>query len=152
MNKAIKIHDNSLRLDKDYVDFFSGIKERLKTAQIRAARAANSELIKFYWELGNDLIVKQKNHQWGTHFLEQFSQDMRKNFPEMQGFSVRNLQRMKQFAVQYTGSSIATQAVPQLPWGHIVRLMQMVKHDVEREWYAQQAIKNGCSLYQRRRH
>ncbi|MCH9763030.1 MAG: PDDEXK nuclease domain-containing protein [Gammaproteobacteria bacterium] len=145
MSKEIKPHEDSLRLNKEYVNFFSGIKERLKTAQIRAARAVNSELIKFYWELGHDLIEKQKSHQWGSRFLEQFSQDMRKTFPEMKGFSVRNLQRMKQFSVQYTSSEIATQAVPQLAWGHIVRLMQMVKNDVEREWYAQQAIKNGWS-------
>ena len=99
------------RLNKDYVDFFSGIKERLKTAQIRAARAANSELIKFYWELGNDLIAKQKNHQWGTHFLEQFSRDMRQTFPEMQGFSVRNLVYMRKFASAYPHLEITKQAV-----------------------------------------
>lgn len=63
----------------------------------------------------------------------------------MQGFSVRNLQRMKQFSTLYADISITTQAVPQLPWGHIVRLIQMVKDDSMREWYAQQTIKNGWS-------
>ena len=145
MGKEITIQNDSLRLDKDYMDFFSNIKDRLKTAQIRAALAANSELIKFYWELGNDLIEKQKAQRWGTGFLEQFSHDMRQSFPEMQGFSVSNLQRMKKFATLYPVLSIAAQAVPQLPWGHIVRLMQMSKNDAEREWYAQQTIKNGWS-------
>lgn len=69
----------------------TGIKERLKTAQIKAALAANSELILFYWGLGQDLIEKQKALKWGEHFLEQLSHDMRKKFPEMQGFSKRNL-------------------------------------------------------------
>lgn len=63
----------------------------------------------------------------------------------MQGFSVSNLQRMKKFATLYPNLSITAQAVPQLPWGHIVRLMQMIKNDAEREWYAQQTIKNGWS-------
>ena len=137
--------DQALQLDQNYKHFVIDIKTRLQTAQIRAALAANSELVKFYWELGADLIEKQKNHQWGSKFLEQFSHDMRQAFPEMQGFSVRNLQRMKQFATLYNMTSITTQAVSQLPWGHITRLMQMVKNDAEREWYAVQTIKNGWS-------
>ncbi|HAU1322093.1 TPA: DUF1016 domain-containing protein [Legionella pneumophila] len=145
MSKEIKVQDDALRLNQDYKHFLTDIKTRLQTAQIRAALAANSELIKFYWELGTDLIEKQKNHQWGTGFLEQFSHDMREAFPEMQGFSVRNLQRMKQFATLYSDISITTQAVSQLPWGHISRLMQMVKDDTARDWYATQTIKNGWS-------
>lgn len=145
MKNEIKTQDDSLHLNKEYMDFFSTIKTRLKTAQIRAALAANSELIQFYWELGTELIEKQKNHQWGSGFLEQFSRDMRQAFPEMQGLSTRNLQRMKQFATLYSESEITTQAVSQLPWGHITRLMQMVKDASEREWYAQQTIKNGWS-------
>ena len=145
MKNGLKPNDGSLHLDQNYKHFLTNIKGRLKTAQIRAALAANSELIKFYWELGTDLIEKQKKHQWGSGFLEQFSHDMRQNFPEMQGFSVSNLQRMKQFATRYSLLSITAQAVPQLPWGHIIRLMQMIKDDAEREWYAQQTIKNGWS-------
>lgn len=145
MSKEIKTQDASLHLDKDYLDFFSSIRTRLKTAQIRAALAANNELIKFYWELGNDLIEKQKAQKWGAHFLEQFSHDMRQAFPEMQGFSVTNLKRMRLFAQAYPDFEIRAQAVPQLPWGHIVRLMQMIKDDSQREWYAAQTIKNGWS-------
>lgn len=145
MSKEIKIQENSLHLDNDYMDFLSSIRARLKTAQIRAALAANSELIKFYWELGNDLIEKQKTQKWGAHFLEQFSHDMRKAFPEMQGFSVTNLKRMRLFAQAYLDFQIRAQAVPQLPWGHIVRLMQMIKDESKREWYADQTIKNGWS-------
>lgn len=145
MKNEIKVHNDSLHLNKEYMDFFSTIKNRLKTAQIRAALAANSELIQFYWELGTELIEKQKSHQWGSGFLEQFSHDMRQAFPEMQGFSVTNLKRMRLFAQAYPDLQIGAQAVPQLPWGHIVRLMQMVKSNIEREWYAQQTIKNGWS-------
>lgn len=145
MEKLLERTEASLRLDPEYRDFLTGIKDKLKKAQIRAALAANSELIKFYWELGFNLIEKQKAQQWGEHFLEQFSHDIRQAFPQMQGFSVRNLQRMKQFATFYPDLSITTQAVSQLPWGHITRLMQMVKNSSERDWYAQQAIKNGWS-------
>lgn len=145
MERLLERTESSLCLDPEYRNFLTGIKDRLKKAQIRAALAANSELIKFYWELGTNLLEKQKTQKWGEHFLEQFSHDIQQAFPQMQGLSVRNLQRMKQFATLYPDLSITTQAVSQLPWGHITRLMQMVKNSIERDWYAQQAIKNGWS-------
>lgn len=146
MKKQVTIKKEiSLRLDENYQGFLNNIKERLKTAQIRAALAANAELIKFYWELGSDLIEKQKAFKWGEQFLEQFSDDIRKAFPEMQGFSKRNLEYTRRFALLYPNIDFAKQAVSQLPWGHIVRLIQMVKDEDIREWYAQQAIKNGWS-------
>lgn len=141
----LKPLDGSLHLDQNYKHFLTQIKDRLKTAQIRAAIAANSELIKFYWELGNDLIEKQKNHLWGSGFLEQFSHDMRQAFPEMQGFSVTNLKRMRIFAQTYPDFEIGAQAVHQLPWGHIVVLLHKTKERNQREWYAQQTLKNGWS-------
>lgn len=140
MKKQLK-KEGSLHLDKDYKIFLSGIKDRLKAAQIRAALAANSELIKFYWEPGSDLIEKQKTFKWGEHFLERFSHDMRQAFPEMQGFSKRNLEYMRRFASLYPKIEFAKQPVSQLPWGHIVRLMQMIVNEQVREWYAAQTIK-----------
>lgn len=137
--------DTALRLDKNYADFLSSIKERLRTAQIRAAQAANTELVQFYWQLGKDLIEKQKAFKWGQGFLGQFSHDMRQAFPEMQGFSITNLERMRKFATYYPNLSIPAQAVPNLPWGHIVTLMQKIKDSAIREWYAQQSLKNGWS-------
>jgi len=145
MDKLLERTETSLQLDPEYRHFLTDTKGRLKKAQIRAALAANSELIKFYWELGTSMLEKQKSQKWGEHFLEQFSHDMQQAFPQMKGFSVRNLQRMKQFASLYSDLSITTQAVSQLPWGHITRLMQMIKNSSEREWYAQQALKNGWS-------
>lgn len=145
MKNELKPADGSLHLDQNYKHFLSGIKERLQTAQIRAALAANSELIQFYWELGTNLIEKQKSHQWGSDFLEQFSHDMRQAFPEMQGFSVSNLKRMRIFAQEYPTFVIGARAVHQLPWGHIVVLLHKIKDQNQRDWYAEQTIKNGWS-------
>lgn len=145
MEKILEKTETTLLLDPEYKNFLVGIKDRLKKAQIRAALAANSELIKFYWELGAELIEKQKTYKWGEHFLEQFSHDMRTEFPQMHGFSKRNLEYMRRFATQYPDLEFAKQAVSQLPWGHIVRLMQAVKNNTERDWYAQQTLKNGWS-------
>jgi len=145
MCKQVKNTDEKLQLDKSYKDFLQGIKERLRTAQMRAALAANKELIKFYWELGSELIEKQKAYNWGDHFLDQISHDIKKAFPKMQGFSKRNLQRMRQFAQLYPNLQIAPQAVAQLPWGHISFLIHKIKDNKIRDWYAQQTIQYGWS-------
>lgn len=141
----LKNKENSLQLDQHYICFLNDIKNRLKTAQTRAAIATNNELIKFYWELGCELLEKQKAHSWGDKFLEQLSNDMRHSFPTMQGLSKRNLEYIRRFALLYPKIEFAKQAVSQLPWGHIVRLMQMVSSEDIREWYATQTIKNGWS-------
>jgi hypothetical protein len=97
MSEQLEKIDESIRLDQNYKNFLLGVKERLKAVQIKAALAANSELVKFYWRLGADLIDRQKAFKWGESFLEQFSHDMCIANPGMQGFSVRNLYRMKKF-------------------------------------------------------
>lgn len=145
MPKQLANIETTLRLDKDYANFLSGIKERLRAAQIRAAQAANAELIKFYWELGKDLIEKQKAFKWGQNFLEQFSHDMRQAFPEMQGFSVTNLKRMRLFAQEYPNLEKSPQPVDQLPWGHLCTILHKIENQIERNWYAEQTIKNGWS-------
>jgi Uncharacterized conserved protein len=134
-----------LHLDKNYLTFLDNIKNRLKAAQIRAALAVNKELIHFYWGLGTDLIAKQKQFKWGNHVLEQVSHDMRQAFPEMQGFSVSNLKRMRRFAQEYPDIVIGSQAVTQLPWGHILILIYKIKNLQQRDWYAQKIIENGWS-------
>lgn len=145
MLKQHKKNDETLPLDSNYINFLNEIKNRLKNAQLRVARVVNHELVNFYWELGKDLIEKQKTFKWGEHFLDQVSRDMRTAFPEMTGFSRTNLVRMRKFASLYPDDSIGAQAVHQLPWGHIVHLIQRVKADQPREWYAQQALRNGWS-------
>jgi len=124
MSILARKNDESLSLDSNYKDFLRDIKDRLKKAQIRAALAVNAELIRFYWQLGSDLISQQKKYTWGENFLDQFSRDLRNTFPAMQGFSVTNLKRMRLFAKAYSKSP---QAVDQLPWGHTKALPKELK-------------------------
>ena len=136
-------NETTLNLDQNYKVFLKSIKDRLRTSQIRAALSANKELIKFYWELGSDIIKCQKEYRWGEKFLEQLSHDLRQNSPGMQGFSITNLKRMRLFAQTYPDFEISPQAVGQLPWGHISLLIQKIKDAKIRLWYVQQIIKHG---------
>lgn len=132
-------------IDSDYVSLIKSIKETVKTAQIKAHRAVNTELIHMYWLIGKELLARQKVEQWGSKYLDHVSNDLMFEFPGMQGFSQRNLKYMRQLATNYPDIEFGKQAVSQLPWGHIVVLMQKFKSVELQEWYAQEAIKNGWS-------
>ena len=129
----------------EYRDFIAEMKFRIQHAQIRAVTKVNQELMTLYWDLGKMIIERQEKSQWGDKVLEQTSKDLKKDFPGMNGFSVRNLIYMRQFALAYPSPEIVKQPVSQLAWGHNIRLMQKVKDTSQRLWYAQKAIENGWS-------
>jgi len=145
MLKTKPSKDFALHLDADYMGFLQKLKSRLTHAQVKAALAANTEQIRFYWETGNAILTQQQTKQWGSRFLDQLSKDMRQAFPGMRGFSKRNLEHMRRFAQVYPDLDFAKQSVSQLPWGHIMRLIQVIKDDRERDWYAAKDIQHGWS-------
>jgi predicted nuclease of restriction endonuclease-like (RecB) superfamily len=76
--------------DQSYKQWLTELKGKIRSSQIKAAIAVNTELILFYWELGNMLSVKLAQSNWGDKVLENVSKDLREEFPEMKGFSVSN--------------------------------------------------------------
>ena len=136
---------DSLIVDPSYRTFLAGIKKRYQLAQLKAARNVNSELVHFYWELGREVIKNQAKSAWGSKFLEQLSVDLQSAFPGSKGFSVRNLKYMRKFAEIYPVPAIGQQAVAQLPWGHIVVLIEKIKDLEAREWYISNTLANGIS-------
>lgn len=83
--------------DKDYSVFLTELKARIQAVQIKAAMAVNSELIGLYWELAEKIVAKQKESQWGDGLLTRMSKDLQTEFPDMKGFSKRNLELMRQW-------------------------------------------------------
>lgn len=137
----------SLNLSKEYKTFFRALKDKIRGSRFRAALSVNYELIQLYWHIGKQILVKQAETAWGAKLLEALSQDLQSAFPETHGFSVRNLKYMRQFAEAYPDLEIGQQAVAQLPWGHIITLIQRVKDSSERAWYEVQALENGWSRF-----
>lgn len=132
-------------LPDNYEVFVRGLKERIHTAQIKAALAVNKELVMLYWQLGRDILQRQEQEGWGAKVIDQLSKDLKREFPDNTGFSPRNLKYMRAFAEAWRDEAIVQQLVAQIPWGHNVRLLDMVKSPEERLWYAQQTIENGWS-------
>lgn len=135
----------SFTISQDYFTFLTQLKEKVKSTQLRAAISVNQELIGLYWYIGQKILEKQKTTSWGSKFIEALSYDLQSSFPETHGFSKRNLERMRQFSALYPTLDFAAQFVPQLPWGHIVTLIQKTKTQYEREWYAKKTIEDGWS-------
>jgi predicted nuclease of restriction endonuclease-like (RecB) superfamily len=133
-----------LILNDSYRRFVADIKTRYQAAQLKAARRVNTELIEFYWQLGKAILDKQAQTAWGSKFLEQLAKDLQTAFPGAKGFSVRNLEFIRQFAQAYP-DEVTKQTVSQLPWGHIIVLMQKVKDPVARAWYVENTLRNGIS-------
>jgi predicted nuclease of restriction endonuclease-like (RecB) superfamily len=128
-----------------YAALLASIKERIQSAQVRAAVAVNRELVMLYWGIGTEITRRQKAEGWGTKVIENLGRDLKSSFPEMQGLSPRNLKYMKAFADAWPDEPIVQQLVAQLPWGHNVRLLDKVSSMEERLWYVRGAIEHGWS-------
>ncbi len=103
----------------DYKAFISDIKLRIQSAQIKAAVALNVALLQLYWELAERIVIKQQESAWGDDFLGQMSRDLQTEFPEMKGFSLRNLKYMRQWYRFWSVEvEFGQQLVAQIPWGH----------------------------------
>jgi predicted nuclease of restriction endonuclease-like (RecB) superfamily len=121
------------------------LKERIRTAQVRAALAVNRELVLLYWQIGREILSRQQQQGWGTKVIERLSKDLRRDFPEMKGFSRTNLLYMRAFAEAYPEEPIVQQVVGQIPWGHNTILLDKLKSPEERFWYARQTVEHGWS-------
>src|ERR1700737_4953592 len=114
--------DKSKPLPDMYDSFLEALKDRIRSAQVRAALSVNRELVVLYWSIGRDILTRQKNEGWGAKIIDRLSEDLAKAFPEMRGFRARNLKYMRAFAEAYPDQEFVQQVVAQLPWGHQVRI------------------------------
>ena len=142
-NKIISIYE------KEYLDWVSDLKKRYKQSQIKAAIKVNSELIKFYWSLGRDIIKMKSESKWGSKFYEVLSKDLKENIPDSFCFSIRNLRYMKQFYELFNENEITQQVVAQIekvPWGHIILLLNKVSNNLNKAiFYINKIVENNWS-------
>jgi len=128
-----------------YVNVFNDLKTKIRQAQQKAVLSVNRELILLYWEIGKTILEQQKKQGWGTKVIGRLSKDLSLSFPEIKGFSPRNLKYMRKLADTYPDKTIVQQLVAQIPWGHNVRILDYIGDPVERAWYVEQTIQNGWS-------
>jgi len=149
-------------VSKNYLNILQQLKERIRQARLRAVVAVNNELLAAFWEIGNTIRKQEKAEGWGNKTVERLANDLKTEFPDMNGLSPRNLRYMKEFVLAYPKFTILQRAVAKLndnnknpsftilqqfvaklPWGHNCNLLDKLKQPGERLFYAQKAIQNG---------
>ena len=128
-----------------YDQLFQDLKTRIREAQVKAALAVNRELVLLYWNIGRTILQEQERHSWGAKVIDRLAADLRREFPDMSGFSPRNLKYMRALADAYPDEQFVQQLVAQIPWGHNVRILDGVQEPAIREFYLRQTIHNGWS-------
>ncbi len=148
-------------LVNDYDSIIKDLKEKIRSARQRAVLKVNAELLLVYWQIGNIIQEQQNEEGWGAKVIDRLAADLRSEFPDMKGFSVRNLKYMRAFAaayptfhfVQQTAAQsenlkeipIVQQLAAQIPWGHHQVLLDKLKTKEERSFYIQKAAEGGWS-------
>jgi predicted nuclease of restriction endonuclease-like (RecB) superfamily len=133
------------QLTVGYPALLEDLKTQIRQAQVKASVAVNRELVLLYWEIGKKILESQKREGWGARVIDRLAADLRQAFPEITGFSRRNLHCMRSFAGEFPDLQFVQQAVAQIPWGHILQLLQKLKEPAEREFYIRQTVTHGWS-------
>lgn len=128
-----------------YEEFLRDIKVRVQSAQISATLAVNKELVLLYWNIGNDILLRIQKNKWGSKVVDRLAIDLKKEFPGIQGFSLRNLRYMRTFAEAWIEEPILQAVLAKITWYHNIALLEKLTTRAERLWYAQQTIENGWS-------
>ncbi len=164
-----------LTFNKEYKTWLTEIKFKIRNVQIKAALKVNTELLVFYWELGEDIVTKQATAKWGDGFLLQLSKDLISEFPEMKGFSERNLKYIRQWYLFYSSREIEVVTpirqqpvaqitkttvsllsaedfrqkniaqIIQIPWGHNIAIITKCKNIEEALYYVQNTLVHNWS-------
>lgn len=128
-----------------YTEWLAELKQRIHASQQRATLAVNQALVLLYWQIGQDILERQTQQGWGSKVVDKLAHDLRHAFPDMQGFSPRNLKYMRAFAQAWPDGDFVQAVLARLPWYHQLALLDKLQAPDLRRWYAKQAIENGWS-------
>ena len=152
------------QLQTNYIKIVDSLKDKIRLARLKVAVTANFELIQLYWEIGQTILEQQKKDGWGAKTIDKLAIDLKTEFPDFQGLSVRNLKYMRAFAEAYPtfftivqplvaqlekgkkgGASFVQPPVAQIPWTHHTIILDKVKTLEERFFYIEKTVQNGWS-------
>lgn len=135
---------NISEMSEAYLKFIEEVKAEILKQKISVVLNANSSMICLYWNIGRAILKKQEEG-WGAKVIDRMAKDLKDAFPEMSGFSPRNIKYMRKFAESWPDFEIVQRGVAQIPWRTNISLMDKLKDEESRIWYAHKAIKNGWS-------
>ena len=134
---------NENMLEKDFKEIIKNIKSEIYKTQTLIMSDANKRLLDLYFYIGK---VVNENSSWGNKFIESLSTEMKIEFPNIKGFSVRNIKNMKKFYAEISSNEKVQMASAQIPWSHNLLILDKIKDIDERLWYMQKCVENGWSV------
>lgn len=129
-------------LDKSFQEIYNNIKNDVKSTQLKLMTNANADSVNLYYRIGKTI---NENYTWENKFVENLALELKLTFPNLKGFSVRNLNYMKAFYNEYKNDNEFLQLVAKLPWKHNITLMQKVKDKNILKWYIEKCLEEGWS-------
>ncbi|MDL1975350.1 MAG: PDDEXK nuclease domain-containing protein [Deltaproteobacteria bacterium] len=129
----------------EYAAVLDELKNRIQSERLRVTLAANSAMVLMYWDIGKVILGRQERQGWGAKVIDRLSYDLKNAFPDMSGFSPRNLKYMRTFAEAWPEREIVQRTVAQIPWRSNLALLDKLEDHQTRLWYAYNTIENGWS-------
>ena len=129
----------------DYGAVLDALKDRIRSERLRVTLAANSAMVRLYWDMGNSILERQRQQGWGARMIDRLSHDLKTAFPDMSGLSPRNLKYMRRFAEVWPDREFVQRTVAQIPWRSNLALLDKLDETEARLWYAQKVMENGWS-------
>ncbi|ADL53520.1 PDDEXK nuclease domain-containing protein [Clostridium cellulovorans] len=128
-----------------YINLIKEIKEQIRSSQQKAILSVNKELLILYWNIGRVILEAQERQGWGAKIIDNIAKEIKNEFPELKGFSLRNLKYMRKFAEEYNDFQFVQEVLAQITWYHNITLLDKVKDKDKRIWYVRKNIENGWS-------
>lgn len=144
-NNIFPFVPSSIGPSKSYPEFVDALIETIRKQRVSTTLRANVSLIVMYWQIGDAILKKQKSEGWGAKVIDRISHDVRHVFPDMKGFSPRNIKYMRLFAAEWPDLELVQRTVALIPWRTNILILEKIKSPEDRLWYAQKTIKNGWS-------
>ena len=139
------IAPNLSEMSDDYLSFIEEIKNEIQNQRISVVLNANSSMICLYWKIGKAILQKQEEEGWGAKVIDRMAKDLKEAFPDMSGFSPRNIKYMRKFAECWTDFEIVQRVVAQIPWRSNISLLDKLSDEESRVWYAHKILECGWS-------
>ncbi len=136
---------NISEMSDSYLTFIEEVKKEIRNQRISIVLNANSSMICLYWNIGKAILQKQEEEGWGAKVIDRMAKDLKDAFPDMSGFSPRNIKYMRKFAECWPDFQFVQQVVAQIPWRTNLKLIDKLDTQEERIWYAQKTLENGWS-------
>lgn len=132
-------------LPDDYAESLSAVKHRIQEERLLVVLSANAAMVRLYRDIGQMILERQDRAGWGAKVIDRLAADLREAFPDMKGFSPRNLKYMRAFAAAWPEWAFVQEDLAQIPWYHHIALLEKLDNSAERLWYASQAKAHGWS-------